>query len=979
MNPKRLITSLHVVALATLLFASSGSAQVLLTASEFTLLAGAAVSFGGAAGGGNFSNGHVHGDTGTTGFPPGIVTGNTLSGAAATVIAANTGPTTQAQLDRGTAHTALANLVTPPANISAAASFGTGAVYLPGNYLFTNGAGLIQNGAVILNANFQNGVAWVFNFSADLTLAAMASVNIIKYGSNCGSDLGVYWNTGTSITVGDNATVLGNYIAGAGISFSGITSTNAGGGFRALAGTAVSFAGNGVTGNALGGPGGGDMDGGLMYNGLGQLVPIPPPPPPVVFTGNVILSSTGAFVPGTSGVTLVPGTNYPTTTLTIDGNSSNATTAASLTINTATVTLTGTNTYTGGTIVNNGVLNTSAANLPANQSITLNTSTLNVNQPTDASFGGVISGTGSVAKLGAGALTITGASTYTGGTTVSAGTLVASTTALPANKNVTVAPVAFLAFNQTADGTFGGAITGGGRIQKRGTGSLTLSTTTTSPIDIQAGSLYSNSGLGATTISAGAFLGGNATITGNLVNNGTVSPGNSPGTINVTGNYTQSSTGTLIIEIASGASFDKLIVTGTATLAGTLQVAVASGFNPLGQSFTFLTAAGGVTGTFGTVTGLATGSAAVTGSVIYAPTSATIAFTQLPFAGFATTPNQTAVGNGGQGSPTITTALDTIPNANQFPAALNALSPQGYQIWSTAAFAHGTALADRLARNARPDRDHDNFYFDVSQRRGRARRDLDVGTSTYTSTAELVGGDRRVNADLAAGVFYEHSQTIAGLGSVGSHSNIKEDMIGARTAWANGPLFAHAVLGYGFDKYDSSRPIVFAGNSAVATSSTRGHQWLAGISGGENFDFGAVRLSPFVGLLASRWQANAFTETSAGALNVTVAAQTATSLRSEAGVEAGLKWNLGGVSLQPHVRAAWLSEFYDGSRSMHASFGNATYAVRTHGPQRDSVQLSAGLNLLLNPRALLYADYSAQNGSITKVLSEWRVGLVISF
>ena len=429
-------------------------------------------------------------------------------------------------------------------------------------------------------------------------------------------------------------------------------------GFRALAGTAVSFAGNGVTGNALGGPGGGDMDGGLMYVG-GVLVPIPP------VTGNVILSATGAFVPGTSGVTLVPGTNYPTTTLTIDGNSSNGSAPASLTINTATVTLTGTNTYTGGTIVNNGVLNTSAANLPANQSITLNTSTLNVNQPTDASFGGVISGTGSVAKLGAGALTITGASTYTGGTTVSAGTLVASTTALPANKNVTVAPVAFLAFNQTADGTFGGAITGGGRIQKRGTGSLTLSTTTTSPIDIQAGSLYSNNGLGATTISAGAFLGGNATITGNLVNNGTVSPGNSPGTINVTGNYTQSSTGTLIIEIASGVSFDHLIVTGTAALAGTLQVNVLGGFNPLGQSFTFLTAAAGVTGTFGTINGTITTSAATAATVNYAPTSATIAFTQLPFAGFATTPNQAAVGNGGQGSPTITIALDTVPNANQ--------------------------------------------------------------------------------------------------------------------------------------------------------------------------------------------------------------------------------------------------------------------------------------------------------------------------
>ena len=38
-------------------------------------------------------------------------------------------------------------------------------------------------------------------------------------------------------------------------------------------------------------------------------------------------------------------------------------------------------------------------------------------------FGGVISGTGSLTQLGTGITTLTGANTYTGGTTISAGTL----------------------------------------------------------------------------------------------------------------------------------------------------------------------------------------------------------------------------------------------------------------------------------------------------------------------------------------------------------------------------------------------------------------------------------------------------------------------------------------------------------------------------------------------------------------------------
>ena len=278
-----------------------------------------------------------------------------------------------------------------------------------------------------------------------------------------------------------------------------------------------------------------------------------------------------------------------------------------------------------------------------------------------------------------------------------------------------------------------------------------------------------------------------------------------------------------------------------------------------------------------------------------------------------------------------------------------------------------------------PAVDHDNFYFDISQRRGRNGSDLDVGASTATSIAALVGGDHALSAELAAGAFYEHTRTTAGLGSPNSHSTIKEDMLGVRTAWANGPLFAHVVLGYGFDHYDSSRPVVFPGTNATASSSTRGHQWLAGISGGEHFTVGTVTLSPFVGLVASRWQVNGFTETGAGASNVTVAAQSAHSLRTEAGLEAALNWNLGTVKLQPHVRAAWLHELSDNSRLLGASFGSAGYAVATRRPQRDSAMVGAGMDLVLSPRTLLYADYSAQDGNVTRVLSEWRAGLVIRF
>ncbi|SDS12520.1 autotransporter domain-containing protein [Opitutus sp. GAS368] len=985
MKIKNLI-SLSVVALAAMLFAPApGSAQVLLTAANYALLGGTAITVGG-PGPNPIVNGNVglssSATTNITGFPPAVVSGFTVSGSPAGIIPTG-GATGQAGADLITARNALFAMPHIPANDLSNLDIGTLAALRPGVYFSTSATN--QTGAIVLDANFQNGVAWVFDFSLSLTTAANSTVTIINAGTNGGKDDGLFWNAATAITIGDNNTVLGNYMAGTSISFTGITNTLASGGVRALAGAAVTFAGKVPGGfNTTGGPGGGDFNGGLMYVG-GVLVPIPPPvppivppviPPPPVFTGNVILSSTGLYVPGSSGVILVPGTQYPTSTLTLDGNSSNGSAPASLTINTATVTMTGTgNTYTGGTIVNSGVLIATSQTLPVNGSIALNTSILTFNQPASGTFGGVISGNGTVNKQGAGTTTFTGANTYTGGTNVSAGTLIASTSTLPVNGGVAILPVGTLVFNQAADGTFGGLISGGGKVQKTGTAAFTLTTATTSPVDVQAGSFFFNNGLGATTVSAGALLGGNGNVIGLLTNNGTVSPGNSPGTINVTGNYVQGSTGKLLVEIASVSSFDHLIITGTAALAGTLQVDILGGYNPLGQSFTFLTAAGGVSGTFGSLAGFIASSAATGVTVSYAPTSATITFTQLPFAGFAQTPNQAAVGAAAQGNPTQTAALDALPFAIFFPGSLNAMSPQGYQVWSDFAFARATSLADRLLREDRAVAGHDEYYFEANRAHGRSRADLDVGSSLYTSDSGLIGGNHLVRPGTTVGAYFAFGKTTSGLGSVGSETTVNEKTLGVRAGWVDGPMFVDAMLAYSFNDYSATRPIVFPGTAALATASTSGHQWTTGITAGEHLKAGAVTVSPFGGLLMTRWSANRFTEQGAGEFDATVGHQAAFSLRSQLGAEARMTLGL----FQPHVRAAWLHEFYDDSRRIGASFGNINYSVKTRRNQRDTALYTAGLDVVLGPNALLYADVDTQSGGTTRVLDEWRLGVAITF
>lgn len=68
-----------------------------------------------------------------------------------------------------------------------------------------------------------------------------------------------------------------------------------------------------------------------------------------------------------------------------------------------------------------------------------------------------------------------------------------------------------------------------------------------------------------------------------FLNDGIVAPGDGVGTLNITGDFTQGPLGTLQIEIgglAAGSEFDQLLVSGTATLAGALDVSLISGFAP---------------------------------------------------------------------------------------------------------------------------------------------------------------------------------------------------------------------------------------------------------------------------------------------------------------------------------------------------------------------------------------------------------------
>jgi hypothetical protein len=106
------------------------------------------------------------------------------------------------------------------------------------------------------------------------------------------------------------------------------------------------------------------------------------------------------------------------------------------------------------------------------------------------------------------------------------------------------------------------------------------------------------------------FLGGTGTITAPAVTaGGTVSPGNSPGMLAITGDFTLLNTSVLLIELGGttqGTQYDYLNVGGNVTLGGLLDIKFVNGFGGsilATDQFTILSAGGtsGLSGAFANV------------------------------------------------------------------------------------------------------------------------------------------------------------------------------------------------------------------------------------------------------------------------------------------------------------------------------------------------------------------------------------------
>jgi len=244
-------------------------------------------------------------------------------------------------------------------------------------------------------------------------------------------------------------------------------------------------------------------------------------------------------------------------------------------IGTGTTILTADNTYTGGTTISAGTLQ--IGNGGTTGSIlgdVANDGALVFDRSDDLAFGGVVSGTGTLTKLGAGTLTLTADSSYVGGTTISAGTLQIGDGGTSGSIAGNVINNGALAFNRSDDLSFAGVISGTGALTKLGAGTLTLAADNSyvGATTVTAGTLLVNgtqSGAGPTSVASGAALGGLGTIAGDvsIASGGTLTPGDGGvGELTIGGSLVMDSGSRLSFEFGEanvpGGLFNDLVTVG---------------------------------------------------------------------------------------------------------------------------------------------------------------------------------------------------------------------------------------------------------------------------------------------------------------------------------------------------------------------------------------------------------------------------------
>jgi len=528
-------------------------------------------------------------------------------------------------------------------------------------------------------------------------------------------------------------------------------------------------------------------------------------------------------------------------------------------------------------------------------------------------------------------------------------------------------------------------------------GLLANSATITAGV-INSGTLTNNGTIQGDVTNNG-LLNGNSTIVGNLVNNGTLSPGNSIGTITVSGNMSHVPAGIHTVEVTAQGQSDKIVVgRGAAVQGGTVAVQPLQGgvYAPR-TTYTILSSTGGLTGAYTSVT---SNSQFLQPSLSYDANNAYLTLQIGGFAAAAQTPTQAAVGAAlDAGAPsatgdfaTILGTQATLPSSQVLPF-LTSISGQNYSAFSNSMvqgaqlFMNNFALqvgggsvdprstgggAGRVALAEACTVACQTFspppwgaWGGALGGTGTVGAGTGTGSTTYNVGGFAAGLDRLLAPNFLAGVTVGYTTGTQWVSGFSGQSSTNTFQVGLYRSFFEGPFYLDGMAAYAYSTNQMWRNIAIPNlQQRTAQGLTGANQLFGQIEGGYRVTLGGTAMAfitPFARLQGFTGTQNAFTETGAQSLNLSVDAQTTNSLRSVIGAQLGGSMDLGWRErLYLQLRLGWSHEFADVSRPVTAALAGAPrFLFTTYGatPTRDGAVVGVSATTEVAQAAAIYLRY----------------------
>lgn len=639
-----------------------------------------------------------------------------------------------------------------------------------------------------------------------------------------------------------------------------------------------------------------------------------------------------------------------------------------------TLILTGANSYAGNTIVEAGTLTGSVGAIRGNIA---NAGTLVFDQAADASFAGSIAGLGDVGgemvKRGAGSLTLTGASTLDW--SVEAGELVTATQRFTGDADI--AEGAMLRFDQGADGSYAGSLTGTGTLGISGGAQITLSGDSgdfAGEFDVRDGTVVASGTLGGTTrIGDGGFLVGTGTVGTTIVAaGGTIAPGNSIGTLTIDGNLTFAEDSTYLVETdpMTGAS-DRIAVTGQALLEGgaVVHVGLDADYRH-STSYTILTAEQGVEGRFADATSDFAFLDAVLGYADDAVTL-TLARNDIDFSAIGSTRNQRATAGAvetlGFGAPVFEAVVmlgadDARGAFDQLSGEIHATLPAIHV--ENSRFIRAAALDRMRLQGASVDADRGtSWWMQGIGNWGRMASDGNAHRVKHSAQGVLMGVDAIAAERVQLGVFGGWQTADANIRRLGSEADIDSYHLGLYAGADSGALSLRT--GFAFSWHDAkvTRQVGFSGFSDSLRSDRRASTAQGFAEIGYRLAMGETAIEPFANIAHVAVDSEAARERGGtAALSATHRSMAVTF--TTLGARIAQSFTLAGVAADLTTSAGWRHAFGDRTPEATLAFAGADrFTIAGTPVARDALAADIGLGLTLSARARLDIAYTGDVAS----------------